>query len=379
MYIIRIFKKFFKIVISTTLNFFVSTVTFLLYPYRLLRIKKLYNYQNKIKQILIVFMGEGLGDCILFSGVLLAIREKFKQSKISLLIFQRFKEYFEGNPYIDRLFTYPDYTYAKYGLRGFLRYSQHVKENCHPDVLIDLLPNRFIKPTIFSWFIPKKLSIGFDYSIKKILYDIAIKINWNKYFYDAMFEALKPLGIKKQEPRYWIPTLTSKPNFYIEDDFKKKTVVLAPGGKFNLLKTKDYGGFKYYPELVIRLVGNGCRVILVGAEYDIDPRLLSDNFPKDKVINLVGKTSIRQLFVLVKDYADLVVCNTSGLLYVALAVGVPAVFYAHPLENLKRWHPSPNNERYLALKDTAKKSVTAVDFLQVIIKMLNFKETKNAG
>lgn len=378
MFITRIFKKSFKIVINAILNFLISIATLLLYPYHFLRIKKFYLYQNQIKQVLIVFMGEGLGDCILFSGVLPTIREKFKQAKISLLIFQRFKEYFEGNPHIDQLFTYSDYRYSKYGLKGFLAYSRYLKKHCSPDVLIDPLPGRFIKPAIFSWFIPKKLSIGFDYSITKIFYDIVIKIDWDRYIYDVMFDALIPLGINKHNSQYWVPPSSLNITLPIKKDFKGKTIVLAPGGKFNLIKYQDYGGFKHYPELVSRLVQNGYRVILVGAEYDNDPQFFGNNFPKERFIDLLGKTSIKQLFALVKNYTDIVVCNTSGLLYVALAAGIPAVFYAHSLENLKRWHPLANDGRYLALQETTDKSVTVDDFIKAIDKILTLNEPQKA-
>lgn len=361
------------------LNILIWLMAIILYPWHFFRRSIFYHLRYKGNQILIIYMAEGLGDSILFSAVLPAIRKKFNNAKINLLIFDRFIEYFQNNPYIDQLFTYPDYRYAKYGFRKFLAYSRYVNRQCVPDILIDLLPNKFIKPAIFSWFIPKKLSIGFNHSIKKLFYDICVKVDWNKYFYDLFFDALKHLGIEKQKPRYWVPQSSSGQVFYIENNFKYKTVVLAPGGKFNILKPQDYRGFKYYPALVVRLVNNGYRVILVGAEYDIGLELLKASFPKDKLINLLGKTSIAQLFSIVKNYADLVVCNTSGLLYVALAVDVPAVFYAHPLENLKRWHPKPSSERFVALRDAIEKPVTIDTFFEAITKTLSLKEANNAA
>ena len=355
-------------------NLLINIVFRLLYipvwPWHLFKRLKFRYFKGKLNEILIIYLAEGLGDCILLSGVLPAIREKFKDAKINLLVFERFKEYFQDDPYVDRLFTYSDYRYAKYGFRKFLAYSRCIRKQCLPDILIDLLPNRFIKPAIFSGFIPKKLSIGFDYSIKRLFYDISVKINWNKYFYDLFFDVLKPLEISKKEPQYWVPQSVPEPVLSIEKNSQYKTIILATGGKYNLLKSKDYGGFKYYPELVTRLVNEGYQVILVGAEYDMDLQSITNDIPGDRFVNLLGKTSLPQLFSLVKEHADLVICNTSGLLYVALAVGIPAVFYAHPLENLSRWHPSPNNGRYLALRDNNQRQVSVNDFLGAVSKCL---------
>jgi GT2 family glycosyltransferase/ADP-heptose:LPS heptosyltransferase len=366
----RFFMKFIRYFKHLPLEGISEIGFILLFLYKFIRRFRFYHSVREIKQILIIYMAEGLGDCILFSGILPAIRTRFKNSKTNLLIFERFGEYFLGNPYIDQLFLYPDYRYVQKGLRGFIGYSREIKKHCSLDVGIDLLPNRFIKPAIFTWFIPKRLSIGFDYSIKKLFYDIPVKIDWGKFFYYAIFDALKPLGIEKKEPQYWVPQDLSNQDFSIDGDFSGKTIILAPGGKFNLLKPQGYGGFKYYPELVSRLVENGYRVILVGAGYDIDLQFLKDNFLQNKVINLCGRTSIPQLFTLVKNYADLVICNTSGLLYVALALGVPAVFYVHPLENLKRWHPAPEKREYVALRDTESNPVTINSFLYAINKIL---------
>lgn len=370
-------KKLLKIIGQLFISVFVRIVSLVLSPWRLFRIKRFRRGQNDIKEILVMYMGEGLGDNIIFSGVLPSIRERFPDSKINILIFKRFEEYFKGNPYIDRIFAYPDYRYVKGGLKEFLAYSRYVNRHCNPDILIDLLPSRFIKPAIFSSFLPKRLSIGFDHLIKKLFFDIAVKIDWDKYFYDVIFDALKPLRISRCEARYWIPQLPLDQRLSIKNDFKTKTVVLAPGGKFNLLKPQEYGGFRNYPELATRLVENGYRVILVGAVYDMDSQFFGNNFPKDKFINLLAKTSIGQLFALIKDHADLVICNTSGLLYVALAVGVPAVFYAHPLENLKRWHPSPNDGRYFVLQETVENPVTVENFFQAIVESINLRENQD--
>jgi len=370
-YLFAIPYRLFRVIKEASINIFASIVVFLLYPLRYFRIRRFYKSKDKIKNILILFMGEGLGDCIIFSAVLPVIRERFKDAKINLLVFKRFNEYFKDNPYIDNFFLYDDYTYKNNGLIKFLLYSGHIRKHCKVDMLIDLLPNRFIIPAIFSWFIPKKISIGFDPFIKNIFYDIIVKINWNKYFYNAIFDILKTLGMPKKKPKYWIPNFLSNYNFGIEKGLDNKTVILAPGGKFNLSKHyHSSGSFKYYPELVFRLIQDGYRVILVGAEYDIDADFLNNSFPKDKFINLLGKTTITQLFFLVSNYANLVICNTSGLIYVSLAVGVPVVFYANKLINFKRWQPLAEKKPYIALQDKNEKQVTINDFLTQITKIL---------
>ncbi|MBU1726467.1 MAG: glycosyltransferase family 9 protein [Candidatus Omnitrophica bacterium] len=316
-------------------------------------------------------MAEGLGDCIMLSGALPAIRARFSDAKISLLIFSRFEEYFKGNSSIDRLIVYPDYLYAREGLFKFILFSRHINRQCKPDVVLDLLANKNIKPAVLSLFIKSRITIGFGHLLKNIFYDVYVRINWDKHFFEVIFDALETLDISRRAPEYWIPHIVPESDIAEIKHSTNKTIIISPGGKNNLLclGKQDLWSFDEYPELVKSLVEAGYKIVLVGAEYDKD--IVWDNINNDNVVNLIGKTSLNQIFNLVKNKADLVVCNNSGLLHVAVACGKPTVSYAGPLENIVRFGPYPNQGQHRVLQPSRDRRISCQDFLALIEERFN--------
>ena len=85
----------------------------------------------------------------------------------------------------------------------------------------------------------------------------------------------------------------------------------------------------------------------------------------------MGRTTIGQVFTLVKKYARLVICNNSGLLHIASVLGAPTVSYADPQENLLRWGPYPNAKKHILLQDEIDRKVTVEEFLKAVLDQLN--------
>jgi ADP-heptose:LPS heptosyltransferase/glycosyltransferase involved in cell wall biosynthesis len=356
-------------------NFFLETLScipaLLSLPWRIVRKKAFRSSSVPIREILIVYMAEGLGDVIMLSGVLPAVRYRFPEARIRLLIFERYCEFFRGNPCLDDIIGYPDYRFEKSGVPAFLSFAGKLRGICRPDILLDLLPDKRFASGFFSCLIPSRFSAGFGYLWKKACYDSTAKIDWGTHFYELIYHVLKFAGVETKPPRFWIPPLESEADVTAGMSGLGRTVVVAPGGKNNLVEKGnesrwDFGG---YHELVKMLTERQFRVVLVGAEYDRDE--IWDRFPADCVTNLIGKTSIRQLFHLVLKKADLVVCNNSGLLHVAAALNVPTVSFAGPLENVVRFGPYPNDGRHKVLQPKMSETISKEEFLTAILEGLS--------
>ncbi|MCK5665458.1 MAG: lipopolysaccharide heptosyltransferase II, partial [Thiotrichaceae bacterium] len=99
---------------------------------------------------------------------------------------------------------------------------------------------------------------------------------------------------------------------------EKPVVCMMPGAEYGPAKQWP---IEYYAKLAVSLVENGWQVWIVGSDKD---RAAGDEIagtnPND-IYNLCGKTQLVDTVDLLA-YAKSVVCNDSGLMHVAAAVGV---------------------------------------------------------
>ena len=118
-----------------------------------------------------------------------------------------------------------------------------------------------------------------------------------------------------------VPLLTNRPHIYFDPATAPPRTenfwVVCSGGKGDF--TNKLWGHGSYQEVVDRL-GGTTRFVQVGAAADDHPRLLGAE-------DMVGKTSLRELFELVRR-ARGVLCGVSLLMHVAAALERPAVVVA---------------------------------------------------
>ena len=356
-----------RLVLSLVINSLALTVLCITYPIRSFRIKTYLSSQPNPKIVLLAFFGRGLGDCIYFSGLLMSIRKKFPSARIRLAILSQMKDYFSGNPFVDEILPCPDYFNGSF--REYIRYFSSARNVGPVDILLELCPNLLLAPGVWSWIVPKRLSIGIGDSLKRIFYDKPVPIEWQKPFFEAMLPGLEPFAIKVNEMSFWIPQDAQIDELFEFRAPYKKAIVIAPGGKRNVEAPKDYcWTFKGFSSVTNRLIAEGHWVMLVGAEYD---RVSIHGIESShRLLNLIGKTSIRQLFVIIQRYARLVVCNNSGLLHVASVLNIPTVSYADPQENILRWGPYPPFGHHSILQDQPNHKVSPEELFQAILNSL---------
>ncbi len=339
-------------------------------PIRHFRIKKYLSKEYSPSSILISFFGRGLGDCLYFSGLLKTIRFHFPEAKLRLACLKQMESYFHGNPFIDELIPCPDYEPLWNNFRQFLGSALQVRKKMGSvDLLLNLCPTLALEPAIWDSLIPKKYSVGIGDSLKRVFYDEFVPIDWSKHFYEAMLDGLKPLVLKPQPPLFWIPENNGIEGLVPPELFSKKAVIIAPGGKRNVEAPKEYCWiFEGFPQVIEALVSRGYPVILIGADYD--RAMIEKIKPHALLFDLIGRTTIPQVFKIVQQFARLAVCNNSGLLHIASVLNIPTVSYADPEENMLRWSPYPNSDRHTIFQDQANQKVSGEAFLVAILEKL---------
>lgn len=344
----------------------------LTFPIRACR-KKRFEKNFPPKTILISFFGRGLGDSIYLAGHLKKIRSRFPGSKIQLAILEQLEPYFRGNPFLDEILACPDFYN---GFSASLRFYQSaLKLRKHkPDLLVNLSPTLAMLPVFWDFLMAKRYSIGIGDSLKRLFYDQPVPIDWRKHYYLSIQNGLQPLGIHETEPSFWIPPDEDLQNLKELDQIGfSKSILIAPGGRRSIEAPKEYcWHYESFSKVVHDLLTLGHRVILTGAPYDRE--LAKKIQPHPLLINLVGKTSLLQIFTIAKKFARLVACNNSGLLHIANVLNIPSVSYADPKENMLRWGTYPDHGKHIFLQDTLERKVTPEEFVRAIVEKISTLE-----
>ncbi len=243
-----------------------------------------------------------LGDVVLATPLILTLQKNFPKAHIGFVGRSFIKELLKG--YKVELIAFDKGLWESFSLVERLR-SYHVAIN----------PNISMRSALILFFSGIPTRIGFDRSELRWLYTHQIKHRWGLHEVDRNLELLRPLGIKE---------LIREPKLYLEEEEKEKVrhkfrlpeefVVFSPFSNFAL---KEWS-LQRWIELA-RLID--LPIVLVGTSKDYER---SREIKGNKVVNLVGKTSIRELMAVISLSRLVISCDSSPV-HIANALGVPAI------------------------------------------------------
>ena len=302
---------------------------------------------NNFKLLIIKF--SSLGDIILSSAAIRAIREKYgAHYKISFLTQEESKEVLLRCPYIDELLV-ADFKGKDKGYRGLLNMGNDLRKK-NFDMVIDLQNNR--KSHILSYLTFSLHRYGYDN--KKFGFLLNHRIKDEKPLIGPIahqFRILKMLGIdlKDNKLQLW----PSKEDGQYVDDFlntqwltlNQKLVGINISASPRWL-TKSWPA-KHIMKLCEELGFKDMRVILTGTEKDTAyAESLVNSVKNTKLINACGRTSVNQLACLIKKCA-VYVSGDSSPLHIAAGVGTAFVALFGPTDPRRHLPPASN---YILIK-----------------------------
>ncbi|WP_340694555.1 glycosyltransferase family 9 protein [Hydrogenobacter thermophilus] len=246
-----------------------------------------------------------LGDVILTTPLIRTLRENIPDAKIS----------FVGRPFIMELLKGYDVNLFPFN-KGYLE-SLYITEKIASHNVV-LSPHISARSAFILFFSRIPMRVGFDRSELSWLYTHKVKHSWNKHEVERNLELLKPLGIKEgrwvRETKLFVFDQEVKA---VSEKFSlpKEYIVLAPFSNFPLKEWYTDGWIEVARSL------KGYKV-LIGTEKDTQKALEIEK--KVKVINLTGKTSLRDLMAILSR-AKLIISADSSPVHIANALGVPAI------------------------------------------------------
>lgn len=299
--------------------------------------------RSKIGQILVVRL-DMIGDFVLNTPLLRELRREFPAANISLVVNERALNLSETCPYVDEVIPF------RCNVPGFLRpillpwraYRLAGRMRSRERFDLAILPRRDADmgwATFIAYFsgatwrlgfgsrvdtYKKRVNNGFD----KLLTHVIPEDPARKHEVEHNLAVLRALGGTAEDDRteLWV---TSADESYAEQVLSRHGV----GEKFPVFGISPSHGnselkqwpISSYAELCMELVGryDGTIVVFGGPGEEPLGRQIEERVPAN-VINLIGKTTLRQMAGVMKR-CHLFIGNDAGPLHIATAIGAPVI------------------------------------------------------
>jgi len=262
----------------------------------------MYPIQKENIQDLLIRSTNWIGDAVMTTPAVRAIRKRFPNAHISLLAKPWVVPVFKHSEHIDHLLIYDDKGRHK-GILGKFRLARDLKKY-HFDAAI-LLQNAFLTH-----------AVSCTIEIKK------------KHQTDYYLDILRGIGIEEDNRKLYL-TLNQKDRLQAEKilleehlSIDDKIVGINPGATYGPAKQWPYDRFARLADRIQSFTAS--RVIIFGGPNDKE---LGERISKRMLrspVDLSGRTSLGEAMALIEKCA-LFITNDSGLMHVAAALNVPLV------------------------------------------------------
>ena len=287
---------------------------------------------------------------LLSTPVIKALREKFPQAYISMMVTPYARDIVEANPYLDEVIVYDKDGRHKSWMRT-LKFANRLKKKKF-DLVIILHPSNRIHLLTFLAGIPERLGynlkLGFLVNRRKP----HTKQEGTKHEAEYNLDLLKDFGITGNPQDLFMP-IKDELGQYVDELFKKEGI--SPTDKILAIHPGASCPSKIWPvERFARVCEklsslHNFKILILAGPKEIH---LADKVAeeiKGKTINLAGKISVSQLAGILKR-CTLFISNDSGPVHIASALGTPVISIFgrnQPGLSPRRWGPLGKHDKYL--------------------------------
>ncbi len=282
------------------------------------------------KNILLIKMSS-LGDILHTLPFAAALRQRYPKAKITWLVHPQFAGFVPDAPTIDEVLYFDKVKFNKMGLGDKLKYFKEMRALLHSkhfDLVIDMqglfksavlaaisgCDNRigYCEMREGSGFVSKAITGAHskDHVIERYL-DVARYLGAKV---ESLDDVVFPMpNLDKEE--------ASVKEKLAQKGLKGDYIVIVPGARW---WTKEWP-IEHYVTLSQMLAADGVSVVLAGGPDDAPKgKAIKEKSAEDKVIDMTGQTSIRELAALIKNCRFFISADT-GPLHFAAALKKPLV------------------------------------------------------
>ena len=260
---------------------------------------------NTINRLLIIRLSS-LGDILLTTPIIRALKNKFPEAKIDFLLREEYEDTLKYNSYLNKTILLKR-DYGSEELIAALKSSNY-------ELIIDLQNNGRSRGIV------KRIGVkAVKYKKKNLLKFLLVKFNFksNSKLLSVpkrYANTLPELQLDEKGLDLFLPE--SLKNKLVSE---KKYIGLCPGSRHF---TKKYPE-EYFVELGKTILDSGRQVVLFGGSDDLE---VNDRL-HSKFMGSINLSNNNDLLQTANDmkFCEAIICNDSGLMHTATAVGVPVV------------------------------------------------------
>jgi heptosyltransferase II len=298
---------------------------------------------NKILIIQTAF----LGDAILTTPLIRALKQTFHESLIDILIIPETAIVFENNPHIHRIISF-DKRNKLYRTTSFFKVLNQLQLNNY-DLAVSAQLSFTSSLLMYLSGIPNRL--GFPRQrLLTMTIDLPKGIPVVKRYLRLM-TAITDQEFSYQTELFWDKTVEERADFVLSNFCKPPDIVvgLAPG---SIWPTKRWPA-EYFSELITMIARNNIKVILIGGNDEVGLCKLIANNSRAESLNLAGKLSILGSAAVIKRM-DLIVTNDSAPMHLANAVETDVIAIFGPTVQKFGFYPFRSKDKVIEINLTCR-------------------------
>lgn len=294
------------------------------------------------KRIIIVRM-DRVGDLILSTPAIKAVRGAYPDSHIALLVRPYTKEAVDGNPYVNEIITY-DKSNGEKGLLGKIKFIVGLR-NKRFDLAIILHPKNSSHVFAFLAGIPERL--GYD---KKMGMLLTKKVPHTKQYglrheIDYTLGLLRYIGIVSSDKNLHMPVNRSSEerikDLFDKNGISQKDLVITIHPAASCI-SRRWALERFAKVSDMLAEKHGAKIVIISGPGS--DKIMGDKVAKlmkSEPLNLSGKTSISDIASVLRR-SKLLVSNDSGPVHISCAVGTPVIsIFSRKNRGIspERWRP----------------------------------------
>jgi len=305
---------------------------------------------NEKKLLLMKFLG--FGSILMTTPMIRELKRNYPSCKIHFLTFKSNIQVCHSIPFIDKTLYLEKDSYWKFLLSFFKCLLRIRREDYEVVFNLEFFSN-------FSLFLSslsgarQVVCFGGRHEYRKTLCQHIVSYenkthvvskfyNFARVFISSLSEDDKRLTLLEEDHKAKERIITLFKDYHIQPEQDFLVVVNINASEMSVIRKWP---FEYYQKVILYLLEiKGVKIILIGAKEDISyvSQLERKIRNKDRVINLAGQISIKELISLLKQ-SHLYLGNDSGPLHIAEACEVPSISFFGPESPDVYGHSSDKN------------------------------------
>ena len=302
---------------------------------------------------ILVFNPSFIGDSILTTPLIKGVKNIYPDSSVFFCVRPESSFIFQDLDFIDEVLVFDKRGVHK-GVKGFIRFLKHL-QNIRFDIIVS--PHKSLRTTLLIKLLQSPLKIGFEQSVLSFLYDKTVKRDMKLHEVERNLMLLKLLmegfsldrakmvggGIEIAYDKTFFENLSKYLNIIKRG---KKIVGFAPTSNW---KTKMWPMEKY-AFLVNELYKKGILSIVFSSSKEGEYFEEFKSYLEVPFINFAMKTTLPELSATIK-YLDLLVCNDSAPLHMAVAHNTKVMAFFGPTVREFGFYPYENRGEIIEIEN----------------------------